>query len=104
MINSDYSIRKQKAMASELASIIFWTGFNKEEDDNHRKMESLKSYMSEENFIKINNKTIHSKYQTRLCFNTKEDASHVYKKYKHNKNMPRKWGWSIFNLSEYKLE
>ena len=95
---------ENKSIADELASIIFWTGIDTEENDNTKKMQSLKIYMSEDDFRKINDKTIHSKYQTRLCFNTKEDAVYVYNKYKHNNNLPKEWNWSIFNLSEYKLE
>ena len=95
---------ENKSIADELASIIFWTGIDTEENDNTKKMQSLKVYMSEDDFSKINDKTIHSKYQTRLCFNSKEDAVYVYNKYKSNNTLPKEWDWSIFNLSDFRLE
>lgn len=92
-----------KSIADELACIIFWTGLNQDEQ-NDVKMNKLKAIMTEEDFALINERPTHTKYQTRLKFNCKEDAIHIYTKYKPKKDQNNKWDWSIFNMDNFKIE
>ena len=93
---------ENKATADELACIIFWTGI-KENDDNDKKMRDLAAAMSENDYGMIS-KPLHTKYQTRLTINTKENAEYLYNKYKLIFSSHQKWDWSLFKLSDFKIE
>ena len=68
-------------------------------------MKDLGELMTEEDFsLIIIDKTVHSKYQSRLCFGSKEDTIYINNKYSHHLNKPENWKWTTFKMDEFKIE
>ena len=91
-----------KLAVDDLSSIIFWIGHKEEEDK--KRMTDLSKILSTEDYNKITTKTVHTKYQSRLWFNNKEDSLYVYNKYKLDQGMEPDWKWSILKPTEFKME
>ena len=94
-----------KTVAEELASMIFWTGVvSPKDEDNINKMKDLAEFMSEEDFkFIITDKTVHSKYHSKLAFKSREDATFIYNKYAKHAHKPENWKWTTFRLDDFNV-
>ena len=94
-----------KTVAEELASMIFWTGVvSPKDEDNINKMKDLAEFMSEEDFkFIVTDKTVHSKYHSKLAFKSREEAIYIYNKYAKHAHKPENWKWMTFRLEDFNV-
>ena len=92
---------ENKAICDNLSSIIIITGFEIVLEDEHKMLE-IKTLLSPEDYPKIIESS-HTKYQTRITFESKVIALEIYNKYTVDPKKPKKWEWSIFQQENFKM-
>ena len=92
---------ENRTICDNLAAIIICTGFEVVLQDEH-KMQEIERLLSPEDYNKIT-ESAHTKYQTRITFESKETALEIYNKYTVDPKKPKKWEWSIFQQEKFKM-
>ena len=92
---------ENKAICDNLSSIIIITGFEIVLEDEHKMLE-IKTLLSPEDYPKIIESS-HTKYQTRITFESKVIALEIYNKYTADPKKPKKWEWSTFQQEDFKM-
>ena len=92
---------ENKAICDNLSSIIIITGFEIVLEDEHKMLE-IKTLLSPEDYPKIIESS-HTKYQTKITFESKVIALEIYNKYTADPKKPKKWEWSTFQQEDFKM-